>query len=471
MGKNDEELSVSSVTERRSGDRKCQDLPFALLFLLQLGGMIGLSIYYGIRDGSLEHFDLDEGDLLQSEAETFGPLLLGFGFLAAIFYLIIIRTCATVMVWFTLLLSVFGELALLIYYIAFSDSTESAVAMGIILGLNLLYIFVVRKRIAFAAACLEIAVTATKAYPAMIFMGIVGILMLMVWIVIWLVGASFAVDDITTSPDDNTGAELLYIFFFISFYWTTQVISNIIHVTVAGVMATWYFDYPHAPGSPTARSFKRAITTSLGPIALGSLLVAIFQFIRQTLHSIMEHENNFCCCCCNCVLWFIDKFLKYFNVYAFSQVAIYGLSYCEASKETIDLLIETNITPIINDDLVGNVLGFGSFFGGLWVFAVAIATKELFFEDMSNGDQALWMVVGFLIGFTLVSVVMKVVRSCIATLFVCFSLDKYALRETKPDEYEKLSNAAVYRFGLSKFEKMGGGSPPRPKKARNGEEP
>lgn len=61
----------------------------------------------------------------------------------------------------------------------------------------------------------------------------------MVWIVIWLVGASFAVDDITTSPDDNTGAELLYIFFFISFYWTTQVISNIIHVTVAGVMATW----------------------------------------------------------------------------------------------------------------------------------------------------------------------------------------------------------------------------------------
>lgn len=58
------------------------------------------------------------------------------------------------------------------------DSTESAVAMGIILGLNLLYIFVVRKRIAFAAACLEIAVTATKAYPAMIFMGIVGILML-----------------------------------------------------------------------------------------------------------------------------------------------------------------------------------------------------------------------------------------------------------------------------------------------------
>lgn len=53
-------------------------------------------------------------------AETFGPLLLGFGFLAAIFYLIIIRTCATVMVWFTLLLSVFGELALLIYYIAFS---------------------------------------------------------------------------------------------------------------------------------------------------------------------------------------------------------------------------------------------------------------------------------------------------------------------------------------------------------------
>ena len=36
------------------------------------------------------------------------------------------------------------------------------------------------------------------------------------------------------------------------------VIMNVVHVTVAGVVATWYFLYPaNMPPSPTKDAFKR----------------------------------------------------------------------------------------------------------------------------------------------------------------------------------------------------------------------
>jgi hypothetical protein len=58
-------------------------------------------------------------------------------------------------------------------------------------------------------------------------------------------------------------------------------LKNTIHVIISGVYGSWYF----APNSPakgaTRGAFKRAVTYSFGSISLGSLLVAIIQFLRQ----------------------------------------------------------------------------------------------------------------------------------------------------------------------------------------------
>ena len=45
-------------------------------------------------------------------------------------------------------------------------------------------------------------------------------------------------------------------FLLLSLYWVVQVVKNVIHVTVAGTVATWYF-YEDIPHNPTLKSFKR----------------------------------------------------------------------------------------------------------------------------------------------------------------------------------------------------------------------
>ena len=53
----------------------------------------------------------------------------------------------------------------------------------------------------------------------------------------------------------------------ICFYWAHQVISNVVHVTVAGTVGTWWFtpDIANSCCSQAVKgSMQRATTTSLG---------------------------------------------------------------------------------------------------------------------------------------------------------------------------------------------------------------
>lgn len=47
-------------------------------------------------------------------------------------------------------------------------------------------------------------------------------------------------------------------------------------------------------------------------------------------------------------------------------MAIYGKDFCTAGKDTWRLIKSRGIDAIINDSLIGNVLGFGMLFTGLF---------------------------------------------------------------------------------------------------------
>ena len=53
-----------------------------------------------------------------------------------------------------------------------------------------------------------------------------------------------------------------------------QVVQNVVHVAVSGVMGTWYFMHSHQTEDPTTPCLRRALTTSLGSVCLGSLGIA-----------------------------------------------------------------------------------------------------------------------------------------------------------------------------------------------------
>lgn len=76
----------------------------------------------------------------------------------------------------------------------------------------------------------------------------------------------------------------LLIFITFSGYWISEVIKNVIHVSISGVYGSWYFCSQKPGGLPkgsTRGAFKRAMTYSFGSISFGSLIVAIIQMLRQ----------------------------------------------------------------------------------------------------------------------------------------------------------------------------------------------
>lgn len=217
--------------------------------------------------------------------------------------------------------------------------------------------------------------------------------------------------------NNNTGKPVfgfIIAFFVLVFFWTAQVIPNVMEVTAAGVMATMYFaGEDNMPPNPTLASLKRATTTSFGSICFGSLLVAVVQFLRWLVESSSDRGNgvNFLQLILICLLNCIENLIEYFNTYAFVHVAIYGCGYIEAAKRTFELCNQCIFAALFNDSLIGPVLNF-----------------------LTLGNSAL---IGLVIGLAMHSVVMGLIaffitavvcyiffmplKSAATTVFVCFA--------------------------------------------------
>jgi hypothetical protein len=124
---------------------------------------------------------------------------------------------------------------------------------------------------------------------------------------------------------------LILLFLVFSFYWTSQVIKTIVHVTDAGVFATYYFleGTPQGTGStPTLSSLKRSCTTSFGSICFGSLVIALISTVRFILRSVARSDDGACgffAACVECLLAWIESLVEYFNRYAYVQGNIWNL--------------------------------------------------------------------------------------------------------------------------------------------------
>jgi hypothetical protein len=227
--------------------------------------------------------------------------------------------------------------------------------------------------------------------------------------------------------------------FFLSFYWTAQVIANVVHVTAAGAVATWYFLAPNnMPPGAVRGAFKRAMWNSFGSICFGSFIVAVIQAIRAMVESQRGSENGFVRCLVLCILRCIENMLNYFNIYAFTRVAIYGDSYCKAAKDTWALFMNRGLTMLINDDLTGGVMMLACFFAGLMAMIVVMLVAYTLVTPLY---MVIWGLVALLVGYALTLCAVVVVRSGVATIFVCLADDPAALAQTKPEHYQRFADA------------------------------
>jgi hypothetical protein len=56
----------------------------------------------------------------------------------------------------------------------------------------------------------------------------------------------------------------------------------------------------------------------------------------------------------------LQSLMEYFNRWAYVYVGIYGYKFTQAGKAVFQLFKQRGFDAVINDDLIGNVLGFAA---------------------------------------------------------------------------------------------------------------
>lgn len=305
-----------------------------------------------------------------------------------------------------------------------------------------------RSRIPFATIMLQTVVDVAKLFPAIYSVNIVSLLVQLIFSAVFfatLLGSAFRYEN--DSDRARVGVATTWLVF--TFYWTTQVIKNTQHVVVAGVYATYYFLYNTAQmvSNPTMGAAGRALGRSFGSIAFGSLIVAVIQTLRYLARSAQNDRNNegivaILACFAACILGMLENIIEYLNEYAYTQVAIYGRSFVQAAKSTWRLIKSHGIDAIINDNLIGNVLGMTSLMvaivSGACAFGFAKTNMPAGFDNVTAFSWIAFAI-GFIIGLALNSVVVDTVNSGTKTTFVCLAEDPAALQRTKPELFNAIA--------------------------------
>lgn len=112
---------------------------------------------------------------------------------------------------------------------------------------------------------------------------------------------------------------LIIIALVLSLGWTTEVMRNVVNLTVSRVIALYYL---RGMQSSTHFCFQRALTQNLGSACLGSLFVPSIETLRIVARglNLIEGEDEFMFCCARCGLKIMDSIFKCGNGWAYVQV-------------------------------------------------------------------------------------------------------------------------------------------------------
>lgn len=333
------------------------------------------------------------------------------------------------------------------------------------------------NRIPFAATNLYTALSAMRCTADITLLGLMGLLVSFGWCMIWTMAFVGIVNSFNNMECDEKNkchphvatVDLpIYLVLLLSFYWTNMVIKNVIKVTVASAIGTWWArpgDIAPFCSAAVGRPLWRSLTTSFGSICLGSLLVQPSTIVldwgrwcvccencqndkRGTYHETSKtglvHDNSqvdsaadtiglfrriFHLCCG------IGTYLRACNEWAYSYIGMYGYSFHEAGDRAVQLFDTRGWTEVVKDHLIDNVLLMASFVigGSAGVFAVVVEETDGYEFTSFHKPIISAFVIGSVLGYVLSNVVLLgVVGSAVHTILVCFAADPFQFDKNHP---------------------------------------
>jgi hypothetical protein len=342
---------------------------------------------------------------------------------------------------------------LLVAFITFAFAPAAAVFLLILAAFMVCYVYYVRNRIPFAAANLETAVDAIRAYPSLFVVAVGMLLVQGLWIFFWAAAALGIQHSLNTDSSTGTTKQkgsqsggVMMFFLLISFYWGVQVFRGIVHFVTASVVGNWWFlGTPHVA---VRGSLHRAFTTNFGSIALGALVTSVLRAIEVMARSAerrAQQQNRagaaFLAACAVCLLSCVRRAVEYFNQWALVYVALTGAKYTRAGQEVFQLFTKRGWTAIVNDDLTGSAMGIVCVMVGAISALIGGGTAYVFMGSSHGSVAGVVAFFSFLSGIAMAMVMTGVVTSAVRTVFVCFALNPAALAATHPTNLNQLSGA------------------------------
>ncbi|KAK3807410.1 MAG: plasma-membrane choline transporter-domain-containing protein [Linnemannia elongata] len=303
-----------------------------------------------------------------------------------------------------------------------------------------------RERIKSSAVLLKEVTAIARNSPAVILLSFIG-LFLQILCNIHILIVITGLRQIFSAKGSSDPLHIsLHILAYFSFYWLSQVLTNIVHVTTSGVFATHYFK--PGSGSPTWASLKRACTTSFGTICFGGLIYAIIQTIKKILDFLRGDGNHCLACLFEGCFHLINEALEFITPLVYCEVAIYGKPFLPAAKDAYKIVKDRGLEMVLSDIIISTVWHIGAYFGAL-VAAVGCQYYLMMTMGGEGGSNVkglvleVWIVTGltFFLGMQIIFTAGAVIQSGVATIFIALAEDPNALAETKPEFFAKIQAA------------------------------
>lgn len=267
----------------------------------------------------------------------------------SITYVFLIRFAPKQIIWITGILNIVWGLATAVYML-YKKQYVGGIIFLVFVVILMFAFWSWRRRIPFSALMLRTSIHVANHYGHVYMVSLVGGLIGAAY-AIWF-SVTFVAIYVKWSPSNNnpsctssscsyaTVAGLVVFITFTSF-WFSEWIKNTIHTTIAGIYGSWYYNSRAYPTGVTRGALRRSLTYSFGSISLGSLVVAVVNFLKMLAQSAQRDAAQqgdilafiFSCiltCLISCLQWVIE----FVNRYAFSHIALYGRPYFESAKDT-----------------------------------------------------------------------------------------------------------------------------------------
>ncbi|XP_067934749.1 choline transporter-like protein 1 [Watersipora subatra] len=242
-------------------------------------------------------------------------------------------------------------------------------------------------------------------------------------------GTHNAIDFVNQNPVSYFGWVII-----IGVVWMIEFAIAVQELIIAGTVADWFFTRNKKTLSCTiCKATSRTVIYHLGSAAFGSFLITLIRIPRYLLMKLdkkLKESGNECAQfmlkCCICLLYCLEKCMKYINRNAYIVIAISSTNFCKARVKAFNTLL-SNVLRVVAINTVGD---FVIFLGKVLIMS-ANTIISYFLFDRHNKDLPYGMKNFYILPILAVAIFSYLIAHCflssfemlVDTLLLCFCED------------------------------------------------